>query len=115
MPPTVSFSASINTLQQFRKQGLISILVNFDIPDYILQERIATSQRPKTIFRTASGFEEVLSRQQAETDKGDVISPTEDEADYLFVIKDSNEVQSVIRKIVDIAQSVSDVEFYPLA
>jgi len=91
-------------LQQFNKQGFMSILVNFDIPDNILQERIATSQRPKTIFRTASGFEEVLSRQQAETNKADVISPTEDEADYLLVIKDSNEVQSVIRKIIDIAR-----------
>lgn len=105
----------IETLRQFHMQGFTSILVNFDIPDCILKERIATSQRLKTIFRTASGFEEVLSRQQAETNKGDVKSPTEDEADYLFVINDNNEVLSIIRKIIDISQSLRDVDFGPLA
>ncbi|MCE3201785.1 hypothetical protein [Paenibacillus sonchi] len=68
--------------------------------------RVAGSQRSTAIFRSASTFEEVLLRQQDETDHGDVIAPAEDEADYLFVIKDSSEVPATLQKIVDIAQNL---------
>lgn len=60
----------------------------------------------KKIFRSASSFEEVLIRQQTESHKGDVIDPIEGEADYLFVIKNSNEVNTVNQRIVDIANSL---------
>ena len=46
----------------------------------VLQARVANSQRSKTIFRSASSFEEVLIRQQAESQKGDVTAPIEGEA-----------------------------------
>ncbi|WP_181592580.1 hypothetical protein [Paenibacillus sp. YN15] len=35
-----------------------------------------------------------------------VLPPTSGEADYLFAIKDSNEIQSIIQKITYIAQSL---------
>lgn len=99
----------LNLIRYYEEKGFISILVNFDIPKQILQERIAQSKRSTTIFRSASTFEEVLSRQNAESHTSDVITPTEDEADYLFEIKKSDDVQSVSQKIVTIAQSLVDM------
>jgi hypothetical protein len=66
-----------------------------------------TYERNTNIFRGAySNFEEVLVRQQAESQKEDITDPVEGEADYLFVIKDNKEVDSVIQKIVHTAQSL---------
>jgi hypothetical protein len=96
----------LDLLERFHLKGFVSILVNFDIPDFILHSRIANSQHSTTIFRSASNFEEVLSRQQAESHNGDVMAPTAGEADHLFVIKDNNEVQSIIQEITNIAQSL---------
>lgn len=96
----------LDLLADFQNKGFISILVNFDIPDHILQARVAKSQRSTTVFRSASTFEEVLIRQQAESHKGDVRAPIEGEADHLFVIKNSDEVQSVTQRIVNIAQNL---------
>ncbi|WP_172369623.1 AAA family ATPase [Sporosarcina jiandibaonis] len=91
----------MSLLEYFKSKGFISIIVNFDIPDHVLWERVSDSQRSTAIFRTASTFEEVLIRQQAETEKAGVIVPSEGEADYLFEIKSSDEVQSVFKEIVE--------------
>ena len=96
----------ISLLEYFKSKGFISILVNFDIPDHVLLERVSKSQRSTAVFRTASTFEEVLIRQQAESEKRGVSDPTEGEADYLFEIKSSDEVQSVIREIVNTIQAL---------
>jgi adenylate kinase family enzyme len=96
----------LDLLERFHQKGFVSILVNFDIPDHILQTRIANSQRSTHIFRTASSFEEVLKRQQAESHNDDVMAPIKGEADYLFEIMDGNEVHSVIQEITNIAQSL---------
>ena len=93
-------------LERFRQDGFISVLVHLDIPDSILQARIANSQRSTAIFRTAANFAEVLHRQNAEAHHSDMTEPAEDEADYMFTIKDSHEVHSVIQKIVHITQSL---------
>ncbi|MEC5423509.1 ATP-binding protein [Virgibacillus sp. C22-A2] len=88
----------------FSKDEFIRILVHFDIPDDVLQERVTRSQRSTNIFRGAySNFEEVLVRQQAETIKEDVTDPVEGEADHLFVIKNTDKVDSVIKEVVHIA------------
>ncbi|MCA1319579.1 ATP-binding protein [Bacillus tianshenii] len=76
------------------------IIVHFDIPDQVLQTRVSLSERSTKIFRSASTFEEVLKRQQAEM----VTDPAIGEADHLFVIRDGTEVDSVIREIVRISQ-----------
>ena len=86
----------------YQKNGFTCILVNFDLPDHILKERIANGQRSKKILRVASNFAEVLSRQDTETNTGDIVAPNDEEADHVFVIKKADEVQSVIQKIVDI-------------
>jgi len=93
----------LELLRHFRDKGFISILVHFDIPDYVLQARVANSKRSTTIFRSAATFEEVLNRQMAESHKSELIAPIEGEADYLFTINNNDDVQSVIRKIVDIS------------
>ena len=51
-------------------------------------------------------FEEVLLRQQAESEKIGVTEPIDGEADYLFEIKSSDEVQSVIQEIVNTTQAL---------
>ncbi|MBB2479290.1 AAA family ATPase [Bacillus sp. APMAM] len=89
----------------FNTEEFVRILVHFDIPDHVLQKRITQSQRSTNIFRGAyTNFEEVLIRQQAESLKEDVVDPIEGEADHLFVIKNNEEVNSVIPKIVRIAE-----------
>ncbi|WP_151734854.1 AAA family ATPase ['Paenibacillus yunnanensis' Narsing Rao et al. 2020] len=98
----------LDLLEWFRSKGFVSIIVNFDIPDAILLSRIADSQRSTAILRNASTFEEVLSRQLAGSHNDDVLPPTSDEAHHLLVIKDSNEVQSTIQEIVQIARSLAN-------
>lgn len=93
----------LRQIEYYQKNGFTTILVNFEFPDHILKERITNSERSTSILRVASTFDEVLSRQRAETNRNDIIAPTEEEADHLFVIKTSDEVMSVILKIVDIA------------
>ncbi|MFX3673508.1 MAG: ATP-binding protein [Paenisporosarcina sp.] len=94
----------LKLLELFQSKGFTTILVNFDIPEHVLNERVAKSERSTMILRTASTFKEVLTRQQDETNTGDVIAPIEGEADLLFVIKNGEEVQTVIRKIVESVQ-----------
>ncbi|WP_042149235.1 AAA family ATPase [Paucisalibacillus sp. EB02] len=80
------------------------ILVHFDIPDHILQARVGQSKRSTTIFRGATNFEQVLVRQHADDSREDVKSPYLSEADYLFKIKDSLEVETVIKDIITISE-----------
>ncbi|WP_092505952.1 AAA family ATPase [Virgibacillus subterraneus] len=91
-------------LKQFHEKGFISILVHFNFPDHILQTRVTESQRSTNILRSASNFEEVLNRQQTDTLKEEVSDPKEGEADHLFVVEDNEEVESVIQRIIRIAQ-----------
>lgn len=88
-------------LEHLKSKGFTTIIVNFNIPENVLKDRVNHSQRSTTILRTVSTFEEVLIRQNKESNQGNVIEPQEDEVDYFFVIKKSDDVQSVIRKIVN--------------
>ncbi len=101
-----SRKSRLNLLEElFNENRFVRILVFFDIPDDVLKERVIHSQRSINIFRGAySNFEQVLLRQQAESQLEDVADPEEWEADYLFVVKDNDDVGSVINKIVDISK-----------
>lgn len=101
-----AYKGRMELLNHFHNKGFISILVNFDIPDPVLQERVATSQRSTTLFRSASTFEEVLILQQTESHKGDISLPIEGEANHLLVIRNSDEVQSVIQEVLNIMHSL---------
>ncbi len=94
----------------FKEEEYVRILVRFDIPDDILYERVARNKRSTNIFRgNYSSFKEVLVRQQAESQHEDVVDPVEDEADYLFVIRDSKDVKSTIEEIVHLAEDLSPI------
>ncbi|MGE7885316.1 ATP-binding protein [Bacillus sp. NPDC094077] len=89
----------------FPQHKYVRILVHFDIPDDVLYERVARSKRSTNIFRgNYSSFEEVFNRQQAESLHEDVMDPIENEADYLFVIRDNTETDSVIKEIIHITK-----------
>lgn len=89
----------------YDKDKFIRILVHFDIADEILKERVINSKRNTNIFRGAySNFEQVFIRQQTESLHKDVVDPDKGEADYLFVIKDNKEVNSVIKEIINISK-----------
>jgi predicted kinase len=89
----------------FNKNKFVRILVHFDIPDYILQARVTQSKRSTNIFRgDYSNFEQVLIKQQNDSLKEDVTDPVEDEVDHLFVIKDNEEMDTIVKKIVRISQ-----------
>jgi tRNA uridine 5-carbamoylmethylation protein Kti12 len=92
----------------FKKEEYVRVLVHFNIPDHVLYERVAHSKPSTNIFRgDYSNFEEVLVRQQAASLHEDVIDPVENEADYLFVIHDSKDVNSTIEAIVHLAEDLS--------
>ncbi|MCW9132779.1 ATP-binding protein [Bacillus paramycoides] len=92
----------------FKKEEYVRILVHFDIPDDVLYERMNRSKRNTNIFRgNYSSFKEVLNRQQDESLHEDVIAPVENEADYLFVIRNSKDVNSTIEEIVHLAEDLS--------
>ncbi|MGG6310373.1 ATP-binding protein [Paenibacillus macerans] len=94
----------LEVLAYFHEHGFESVLVHFDLPDHILEERVRSSKRNKSIFRTASSFIEVLDRQIAESGLENVSAPVQGEANHFFEIKDSMEIQSVIRSIVAISR-----------
>ncbi|MFC9448584.1 AAA family ATPase [Bacillus cereus] len=94
----------------FPQNKYVRILVHFDIPDDVLYERVGLSKRSTNIFRgNYSSFKEVLHRQQAESLHEDVVAPVENEADYLFVIRNSKDVNSTILKIIHIAKEYSPI------
>ncbi|MGR3762814.1 ATP-binding protein [Rossellomorea sp. NS-SX7] len=95
-----SRNGRLKLLDSFHNKGFTSILVDFDLPDQVLEERVATSSRSKNILRSASDFEEVLARQNAESN---VTAPVEGEADHLFKIRDEDDVKSVIDSIIMIS------------
>jgi predicted kinase len=94
-----SKSGRQDLLDFFHSKGFKSILVNFELPDHVLEERVATSSRSTIIFRSAATFEEVLVRQNVESNKGDATAPVEGEADHLFVIRNEVDVEGVILEI----------------
>ncbi|WP_313891808.1 AAA family ATPase [Psychrobacillus sp.] len=89
----------LSLLEYYQSRGFGSILVDFDIPDDMLKERIEKSQRTTTILRTALNFGEVFTRQNNEEAK----APIEGEADYLLVVTNEVDVPDVIGEIVAIA------------
>ncbi|UOB77022.1 ATP-binding protein [Bacillus sp. ZJS3] len=92
----------------FPQNEYVRILVHFDIPADVLYERVARSTRSTNIFRGGySNFKEVLDRQQAELLHEDVVDPVENEAGYLFVIRNSKDVNSTIEEIVHLAKVLS--------
>lgn len=95
----------LNLLEYYREKEFVSILVDFDIPDHILKERIRKSRRSTTILRTVSSFEEVLAQQQNENHINNMVTPSKSEADHLFSIKNADEIESVISKIIELSQN----------
>ncbi|WP_166703074.1 ATP-binding protein [Bacillus albus] len=92
----------------FLQNEYVRILVHFDMPADVLYERVARSTRSTNIFRGGySNFKEVLDRQQAESLHEDVVDPIENEADYLFVIRNSKDVNSTIEEIIHLAKVLS--------
>lgn len=92
----------------FPQNEYVRILVHFDIPNDVLYERVSLSKRSTNIFRgNYSSFKEVLHRQQVKSLHEDVVDPIENEADYLFVIRNSKDVNSTILKIVHLAKEFS--------
>ncbi|MBO7745835.1 ATP-binding protein [Paenibacillus sp. MWE-103] len=91
----------MNLLDYFRRNGIVSILVYFDIPEVVIKERITESQRSKDIFRSASTFEEVLARQQ----ESDSSAPEIGEADHFFIVnRNEEDVPLVIKQITEIME-----------
>jgi len=88
-------------LAKFHSLGFTSVLVNFDIPDDVLEARVANTKRSTIIFRSAASFEEVLRRQQTES----VIAPAKTEADFYFTISNNAEIPQVIGNIVALINS----------
>ncbi|QTD43109.1 ATP-binding protein [Sporosarcina sp. Te-1] len=84
--------------------GFVTVIVNFDIPDAVLMERVEKTERSTEIFRSAATFEEVLARQQADNYNSDVAVPVEGEADQLFTIRDENDVPFIIQEICTLIQ-----------
>lgn len=95
----------VNLLAYYQTNGFITILVNFDIPEEVLDKRVRESMRSTAVLRTVSTFEEVLIQQRKGSSEDELSVPSKTEADQLFVIKDAHESESVILKIIEITQT----------
>lgn len=93
-------------VDDFRKKGFISVFVYFDLPDQLLMERVRSSTRSKSIFRSAASFEEVLLRQQKESGDPNLSAPSEDEADYVLTVNDPADIENVVHRIADLASAL---------
>lgn len=89
-------------LEKFQAHGFTTVLVHFDIPGEVLEARVAATTRSTAVLRSASSFAEVLARQGAESGKGDIAPPEAGEADFVFRLEGSREVQPVIDQILDL-------------
>ncbi|TFB19548.1 ATP-binding protein [Filobacillus milosensis] len=89
----------LDNINYYKKNGFITIIVYFNLPEQVLNDRVKHTKRSTNIFRTASSFEEVLERQGKEND---VKHPTLQEADYLYEIKSNGDVQDAIAEILEI-------------
>lgn len=86
-------------LDYYKSLEFSTIVVHFDIPEEVLLDRVKASERSTSILRTALNFEEVLIRQNGE----EVIDPSEEEADYFYIVKKSEDVDMIIQEIVQVA------------
>ena len=86
-------------LTYYKSLGFSTIIVYFNIPEVVLLKRVKSSKRSTSILRTASSFEEVLDRQNEE----EVTEPSDEEGDYLFVVKNTEDVETVIQEIARLA------------
>ncbi|NME06577.1 ATP-binding protein [Psychrobacillus sp. BL-248-WT-3] len=86
-------------LTYYKSLGFLTIVVYFDIPEVVLFERVKVSERSTSILRTALSFEEVLNRQNEE----EVKDPSDEEGDYFFVVKRTEDVQTIVQEIVRLA------------
>lgn len=94
----------IKWLEYYRCKGFTRVLVHFDLPDDVLEERVGKSKRSKNIFRVPISYQELLARQQELMSEGSANFPREDEADHLLVIQNPDEVESVIGKIIKLVK-----------
>ena len=76
------------------------------MPDNVLFERVENSQRNTKVLRTVQSFKDVLERQQKESGINEIVDPVDGEADYIYVVRNSNEVQAVTQEIINSLQSV---------
>ena len=95
-------------LSRFRERGFLRVLVYFDVPDVVLEARVAHSTRRTDIFRRASSFAEVLQRQRAGVGRPELAPPRSDEAEHFFLVDGSDKTCGpVISEIVQIAAGLS--------
>ncbi|RLJ90703.1 AAA family ATPase [Planococcus citreus] len=93
----------LKLLDFYRSKGFTTILVNFDMADEVLKMRIDQAGRDTSVLRTVSSFEDVLVRQQAESVDNPGVTPTPDEADYLFSVTNEQQAEAAISEIREIA------------
>lgn len=91
----------------FPKEHFIHIIVHFHIPEEILLSRIRNSSRITTIFRDPSmTFEQLLIRQQKDSEENVIENPSLDEADYLFTIQNNEDATHILQEILFISKSI---------
>lgn len=94
----------IKWLEYYRNKGFTRVLVLFDLPDDVLEERVGKSKRSTNIFRMPISYQELLARQQELMNEESANFPREDEADYLLVIQKTDEVDSVIQEMIKLVK-----------
>ncbi|WP_400247414.1 ATP-binding protein [Niallia sp. JL1B1071] len=85
-------------LSYYKKHDFTTVLVHFDLPISLLKERIAKNNRDTLRLRTAFSYDEVLARQDKQTGM-EALDPIAGEADYLFTVKEEENVLAVMEMI----------------
>ncbi|MBX0356788.1 ATP-binding protein [Halobacillus sp. Nhm2S1] len=84
-------------LEGFKSKGFSTILVYFNVPDSLLEKRVAERNCDPSVLRTASSFDEVLRRQQEESPY--IVVPSPEEADHFFTIEREEEDNAVLVEV----------------
>lgn len=86
-------------LNRASRTELLSYCRNKGFFTMTLRKRMAKGNRDTAILRTVPGFEQVVDRQMHEASE-----PLADEADYLFVISDENDVLTITERVLNTIQ-----------
>lgn len=73
------------------------IYVSFELPTEVLAERIRTTVRSTDPLNLSNSYEELLERQQKIFEE-----PSDEEADYFFVIKQASDCDQVMEQVLGI-------------
>ncbi|MET3575477.1 ATP-binding protein [Bhargavaea ullalensis] len=87
-------------LDRYKEYGFETVLVCFNLSEDMLRLRIRKSQKSTDVFRVSLTYDDLLERQQKQFPD---VMPAAGEADHLFTVSGTEEINPVIGRILGLA------------